>query len=160
RTREPVDCVLQHAGSAAVVLGGRDENRIRPGDRSPQCDDRGGVAGGFHVTVVERDGGEVVLLDLDVLRRQLAGSPQERSVVRALAQAAGDGEDSGHCRIAVMSAVISTRVGPHSTAPSTRKRVFSTPSASVPAPWNFASSSTTTGTSLIVSSPTILCRLP
>ena len=151
---------LSDARGAAVVLGRRDQERVRLGDGRSQLRDRLGVARRLDVVVVERDRRQVEDLDLDVRRRELGGSPQERRVVRALPQAAGDAEDSGHWRIAVMSAVISTRVGPHSISPSTRKSVFSTPSASVPVPWNFASSSTGIATSLIVSSPAILWRSP
>src|SRR6266545_8251340 len=160
RAREPVDRVLEHARGAAVVFRGGKEESVRVSNGVPQRGNRLRIPCRLHVGVVERNGGEVELLDLDAVRGQLAGSLKERSIVRALPQAPGDAEDSRHWRTAVMSAVISTRVGPHSIAPSTRKRVFSSPSASVPAPWNLASSSTAIGTSLIVSSPMILLRSP
>ena len=100
-----------------------------------------GIADRFDVVVVERDLPRSKISSRTPAERA-RGGPQEGSVVRALPQAAGDPEDSGHWRIAVMSAVISTRVGPHSRLPWTRRSVFSTPSASTPVPWNFASSST------------------
>ena len=66
-------------------------------DRAPQLRDRLGIAGCFHVTVVERDRGEVELPDLDPVPARARRRPQERPVVRALPQAAGDPEDSaGH----------------------------------------------------------------
>src|SRR6266498_4384763 len=160
RAGKPIDRVLEDSGGPAVVLGSGEEQRVGVSNRRPQLRDRLRIPQGLHVCVVERDLSQIELLDLDPGWGEVGGSPQERSVVRGFPQAARDAEDSRHRRMAVMSAVIWTRVGPHSIAPSTRKRVFSSPSAAVPAPWNLASSSTAIGTSLIVSSPTILWRSP
>src|SRR6478735_1057639 len=93
RARDPVERVLQGARDRAVVLGCRDEDRVRLSDRGLQAIDRVGCEI-LEVLVERRDLGETVEDDeLDALGQLLRGEAEELRVVRACAEAAGDAED-------------------------------------------------------------------
>src|SRR5262245_4928924 len=154
RARGPVDRVLEHARNAAVVLGRGDQERVGFSDRLLETDDGLGIAGCLDVVVVERQRADLVVDELDAFGHQLARRPQERAVVRALPEAAGDPEDSHQtCFVAETPAVISTVVVPQSNEPSTSSTIRSSPALPVPwartRPW----SSTSKGCSLTKSRP-------
>src|SRR6266480_4251591 len=94
--RGPVDGVLEPAGNRAVVLGRREEDRVRRAPLLAQPGDGRRNLSVFQILVVDRqvaEAGRIEELDLDTLRRGLDRRAQKARVVRVGPQAAGHGQD-------------------------------------------------------------------
>src|SRR5262249_36276535 len=86
---------LERAGDRMVVLGCRDQHRVRTRDCGAQAGDRRVYRLDVVVLVVGRDVAQALpQLELDAGGRVLRCGPQQRGVVRVAAEVVGDGQDA------------------------------------------------------------------
>src|SRR6185437_8279742 len=142
----PVDGVLEYARDGAVVLRRRHQDRVRGGDRLAQRGDLGRRLLVVMVAVVVRDRGKAVeQLQADAVWHQVRRRAQERGVVRALAETAGDGQDAHRDQPCLTSEKLAVRrtwssrrrpppgSGAFQSMPNSRRSM--TPSRSRPTRW-------------------------
>src|SRR6266852_4894764 len=94
RTRCPIDRILQHAWNGIVVFGRHDEESIGRANPRTKSFDRSWKALGIDIVVVKRDVPDLEGLDAQAAWRKALRGTQKPAVVGALAQAAGNSQDS------------------------------------------------------------------